>query len=725
MKKLKKGLVYCAVMLSIMILCSCSSQYGTEKNPAGVGQTMYYDGTHAKKEKNRFKAEITLEDVVRGEEAQDIFAAAGGYADYHEALELSDEEELMVARFTFTLTDAEKDAEVDIGERDVTIFNLVSEDGTVYDYFLQRRYIKGNLFENAAKGSTQTGALFYMVDKEDKNPAIVFLPSVNDGIWFQTNLNDKDKEKVEKPLLASDWLDADGKMSVYAGTLNTPLPIGEFGYMKCRSSHFGDYEIEIKVNDVLRGEPAEDQLYLLNAYALEEQKLLESQEYMLVNLTANVPSAHLTDEDILLIDSMDFGVINSGSGEAYDYENILYLRPYDLCGIAPGGTAAGWVGVIVDKDDASPMMYYQSLDDKMLYFKLDKAYDVPDGLASYEPDPVFSENPIRDEKQEKGHWMNPYKMGETVDLNYAPRRDEELGSPFTGSICVQEAYRGELAEKFIDSTHYYTSKTDMEFIIIKIAVNVLETDGNNAPRFDADGFTMLTGQGGEVVAGPLYVNDIKAKALETVYPGGKAEGYVGFLVPMGIKRFVMTYGDSYTGLDDDAWISLEFSEQIPKDVEKMLEEGDETGFQYDMDGLEYPEDETGKTTFTALWSESDELAVGCAATGEDGKLLNLEIRWARQYSEEQEADYHAALKEFGDSIESLRLSGDDITLESDDEQRILLITEKNVYEGHGPYEVGFILETIGITLDDISDENNVPAMKNLEKALELNGFQIG
>ena len=89
---------------------------------------------------------------------RDIFAAAGGYADYHEALELSDEEELMMARFTFTLSDVQENTTVDIGERDVNIFKLVSESGTTYDYFLQRRYIDDNLFDNAKEGTTQTGA---------------------------------------------------------------------------------------------------------------------------------------------------------------------------------------------------------------------------------------------------------------------------------------------------------------------------------------------------------------------------------------------------------------------------------------------------------------------------------------------------------------------------------------------------------------------------------------
>lgn len=559
-------------LLCITTLCACSSkECGTKERPASIGQTMYYEGSEAIKEKNRFTAEITLEDVVRGEVAQDIFAAAGGYADYHDALELDEEEELMVARFTITLTDVQDNAKVNIGDRDVSMFNLVSEDGTSYDYFNQRSYIDSNLFENAEKGTTQTGALFFIVDKDDKTPSIVFLPSVKEGIWFKTNLNEDDKEKVEKPLSAADWLDADGKSPVYAGTFNTPLPIGEFGYMKCHSSYFGDYEIELRVNDVLRGERAEEQLYALNIYSIEDQELLEDQEYIMVHVTANVPSANMLDDDLLIIDSMDFGVINSKSGEAYDYENVLFMRPHDLCGIAPGGTATGWIGAIIDKDDDSPMMYYQSRDDKMLYYKLDEAYDVPDEITSYHPSRDFVENPIRDVKRKKGDWKNPYKMGEIVALNYAPEHVDKLSSPFSGHICVQEAYKGELAERFINST-FYRAEPNMELIVLKVAVDVEEVEGDKIPKFDAYNYTILSGQGGQVVIGSLYADTLKIDGIEKVYPGGMTEGYVAFLVPKGSDHLVMTYGDVYTGLDNEAWINLEFTDSIPEDVAEILED---------------------------------------------------------------------------------------------------------------------------------------------------------
>lgn len=714
----KKRVIYFLIMLCITALCACSSkEYGTKKKPASVGQTMYYDGTEALKERNRFKAEITLEDVVRGEAAQDIFAAAGGYADYHEALELDEEEELMVARFTLALTDVADNAKVDIGERDVSMFSLISEDGTSYDYFQQRSYIDGNLFENADNGTTQTGALFFRVNKDDKNPTIVFLPSVKEGIWFKANLNDDDKEKVENPLMAADWLDADGKSPVYAGTLNTPLPIGEFGYMKCRSNHFGDYEIELKVNDVLRGEKAKEQLYDLNIYGIEDQKLLESQEYIMIHVTANVPSANLLDDDLLIIDSLDFGVINSKNGEAYDYENILYIRPYDLCGIAPGGTATGWIGVIIDKADNSPMMYYQSLDDKMLYFKLDKAYDVPDEISSYQPSPIFAENPIRDVKQEKGSWKNPYKMGETVAVNYAPERVGKLSSPFSGDICIQEAYKGNLAEKFMDSTFYW-SEPNLELIVLKIAVNVVKVEGDEIPQFDAYNNTILTGQGGQVVPRSFPADTLKIDGIGKVYPGGKAEGYVAFLVPKGSDNLVMTYGEAYTGLDNEAWINLEFTDSISEEVAEKLKD-ENMRFNLNND-----EDNYSKNVLTAVWSDTDSIQVICMAVGEAGRIQELDTQWDFQFNEEETEDYYAVLKQYKDIITGLRTGGRNITVESNDEQRTIVITESNIYGEEGPYESGYMLEKAGILLSDILDGNEVLSMEKFETTLRSNGFLI-
>lgn len=559
-RKISLICMFLAVSLTSLGGCSFSgTDYGTQKKPAGVNQTVVYDGMEASKEKNRFKAEITLEDVVRGEEAQDVFASAGGYASYHEALELDDDEELLVARFTFSITDAVEDMVVDLGERDVNIFKLISEDGETYDYFLQRRYVDGNLFTNASKGSTQTGCLFYLVDKEDKNPSIVFMPGVNDGLWFRTSLTSSDKKQVEEPILVSDWLDAGGKgTAASAGTINTPLPIGEYGYMYCSSSHFGEYEIELRVDEVLRGSEAEELLPRLDRY--ENNKLVpqEGQEYLLVKITVNVPSADMKDGSYLDFYVGDCHVINSITGQEYDFENSIDFMDNSVTDILSGGSSEGWFGYIVDKNDPAPVMFYQSLDDKMMYYKLDKAYDLSDDVESY-ASVLPDQDPIRDDSCGKGDWKNPYGMGETVNVDYKPYSGFSQDVPFAGTIQVMEAYRGETAKEILGNDYYsdFYQKKYMEPVVLKLKVKVDSAKGDNAPSFEGGKFTVLSGRGGIMgiagISNTVFVKD----GLDKVYPGGTAEGYVGILVPEGTGHMEVAYGQIYEGADG-AWIDLEF-----------------------------------------------------------------------------------------------------------------------------------------------------------------------
>lgn len=53
---LKREIIYCFILLCSAMHCSCSTkEYGTKEKPASVGQTMYYDGTEALKEKNALR----------------------------------------------------------------------------------------------------------------------------------------------------------------------------------------------------------------------------------------------------------------------------------------------------------------------------------------------------------------------------------------------------------------------------------------------------------------------------------------------------------------------------------------------------------------------------------------------------------------------------------------------------------------------------------------------
>lgn len=570
MKIRKKSATCILLTMLLAALSGCSSgqeEYGTQKKPAGISQTVIYDGTSASKEENRFKAEITLQDVVRGSGAEDIFAAAGGYASYHEALQLEDTQEFLVARFTFTVTDSAEDIPVELGEKDVNMFKLISEDGEPYDYFLQRRYVKGNLFADALKGTTQTGCLFYLVDKEDEKPDIVFMPSVNEGVWFRTSLTNADKKMVDEPILVSDWLNAGDKdIDFSMGTFNTPLPIGEYGYMYCQSSRFGEYEIELRVDEILRGSEAEEQLHRLDTYDSYGRKLRDNQEYLLIKLTVNVPSADILDQTYLDFYVGDCRVINSNSGQEYDFEDSIDFLDHSINAVMPGGSAEGWFGYVIEKNDPSPLMLYQSLDDKMLYYKLDKAYTLPDDQPAYSS-VMSKQNPIRDLSFETGNWKNPYGMKDTVKLDYNPSSSFTQDTPFTGSIQILEAYRGENAEYFLENNYYSDSyqKMYMDPIVLKLRVKVDSMETDDAPSFDGRKFTVLSGRGGVIGSDVIPQLLFKKDGLDQVYPGGTAEGYAGFFVPKGLENMEISYGSIYD-MSDSKWIYLEFSKLNPKEI---------------------------------------------------------------------------------------------------------------------------------------------------------------
>ena len=103
---------------------------------------------------------------------------------------------------------------------------------------------------------------------------------------------------------------------------------------------------------------------------------------------------------------------------------------------------------------------------------------------------------------------------------------------------------------------------------------------------------------------------------------------------------------------------------------------------------------------------------------------NLLAQWGFQFNEDEAEDYYAVLKKYKDIITGLRTGGRNIVLESDDEQRIIVITESNPYGEEEPYESGYMLERAGILLSDISNKNGEPSMEKLETTLRSNGFLI-
>lgn len=131
--KLRKTYAVCmALILSLAALGGCSfsgKEYGTQKVPAGVNQTVVYDGMEASRESNRFKAEITLKDVVRGETVEDIFAAAGGYAGLDAELKSDSENFTISIKMKVDFRQAEPDTIVSIFDSDYS--SLINGNGNI------------------------------------------------------------------------------------------------------------------------------------------------------------------------------------------------------------------------------------------------------------------------------------------------------------------------------------------------------------------------------------------------------------------------------------------------------------------------------------------------------------------------------------------------------------------------------------------------------------------
>lgn len=705
---MRKTSVVC-VLLAVLAaaLSGCTPKaYGTQKMPAGISQTVIYDGTSASKEENRFKAEITLQDVVRGTDAEDIFAAAGGYASYHEPLELGDDQELLVARFTFTLTDWPGDTPVELGQRDVNMFKLISEDGNPYDYFLQRRFVKGNLFGDASVGSTQTGCLFYLVDEEDEKPNIVFMPSVNEGVWFKTSLTGSDRKLVDDPIMVSDWLNAGEKDIAFSmGTFNTPLPIGEYGYMYCQSPRFGEYEIEIRVDEILRGSEVDEQLNRLDSYGYYSRNLKDNQEFLLVKLTVNAPSVDMLEESFLDFYVGDCRVINSNTGQEYDFEDSLDFMDDSITAVMPGGSSEGWFGYVIDKNDPSPMMLYQSLNDKILYFKLDQAYELPDDQEPY-VSVIPKQNPIRDTSSAKGDWKNPYGLEDTIKLDYNPSSAYRQNAPFVGNIQVLEAYRGEAAAYFLEDDYYsdHYQKLYMDPVVLKINVKIDSMETDAAPSFDGRNFTVLSGRGG-VIGNPVLPQSVfKEDGIDRVYQGGTVEGYVGFLVPKDLKFMEITYGDIYDRIDT-AWINLEFSEEHPEEIITGQERMDMSA-------------DLGKYSYIAEKENYDSI-ISYEVEVDNGQVTGCTEKTTYFYAGRQDS-FLEDLEQYESTIGELdELNGIKGTVESDSVSLTISIILEVDFDQVNTENIISIFESPYYML---TDENGKPSWKKAKESLENNGY---
>ena len=333
---------------------------GTKDNPLPFNATILFDGTDTNGTGgtmyDTYKAELTLLDVTRGSDALAIALNANQFN-----TEPAEGKEYLLAKFKIRALSSENDAKIDINN---SSFTLVSEDGNAYDSFTTISGIKPTLREMYAGGS-QEGYACFEVNKDDRNPSIVFLERNNNGIWFSTNPDAKLEEGSTVYVPAESIPSPDATNAALGSRLN-PYPVGDTATFDGTDTLFDTYKAKIKLKKIIRGDSAMD--IIANANNLNALPAAD-QEYLLAKF--EIDALESLDDAKIEISAANFELV-SEDGIKYDtFVTISGLEPR-LTTMYPGNKQVGYAYFIVNKKDKNPKIVFLERDFNGLWFATSK-----------------------------------------------------------------------------------------------------------------------------------------------------------------------------------------------------------------------------------------------------------------------------------------------------------------------------------------------------------------
>lgn len=149
---------------------------GTRLSPLSLNQPIIFNGLD--EWSNSFKIELTLMEVIRGEDALNMAKQGNQFNSTPPS-----GKEYLFAKFKIRAIESKNDESIDISSAK---FDLYSTNGVEYDDFVVVSGLEYEFTEIFAPAET-FGYAYYYVNINDINPTIVFLSYVNQGIWFKTN----------------------------------------------------------------------------------------------------------------------------------------------------------------------------------------------------------------------------------------------------------------------------------------------------------------------------------------------------------------------------------------------------------------------------------------------------------------------------------------------------------------------------------------------------------
>jgi len=166
-------------------VADASSSQGIENvNPIGQSATSTFANRYDVKE----NATITVDEIIRGEEALAFIQEKMGSGYWTAANPEDESEEYLIAKITFTLNSYD-----DGDSKEISSFYATSSDGTTYPALLASMFYNDDDFmqisnHTIAVGETISAYQIFQVKKDDTNPMATYrnnLADNSDGLWFE------------------------------------------------------------------------------------------------------------------------------------------------------------------------------------------------------------------------------------------------------------------------------------------------------------------------------------------------------------------------------------------------------------------------------------------------------------------------------------------------------------------------------------------------------------
>lgn len=326
---------------------------GTRSNPLPIGVTGLFDGTD--EIVNTFKVELTLTEVIRGDEALQMAKAANEFND-----DPPEGKEYLFAKFKVKGLASTDDAVIDVNNAK---FDLVSSSGTVYDDFVSVAGLTPSLGDLYAGGEKEGYAYFY-VDENDAAPTIVFLDYIHEGLWFTT---DPDAKLAEGSQVYTPEAGADTPTQAPSGrqgTRTNPIPAGTTGTYDGTEEVVNAFKVDMTVTEVIRGDSA---LQMAKAANRFNEDPPEGMEYLFVKF--KVKALEGEGDDAIDINNAQFDLISSGGVKYDDFVSVAGLEP-KFTEMYPGAEIEGFAYFYVAVEDESPTVVFLDYINDGLWFAI-------------------------------------------------------------------------------------------------------------------------------------------------------------------------------------------------------------------------------------------------------------------------------------------------------------------------------------------------------------------